>query len=867
SFKAILTPQSLLVLDFRGFGLERWLVVELAPQLASQSHSLPFEFTALEAILQHKVNTLHAQLNDVEPVLLDTLESLVDPKILSVDRSKLHILLQNSKSLSELETDIKVFKDTLLKILDEEEIIEELCLTKWTDPRVFEESSLGIDHAEEMELLLENYYMQAEELANKTRELKGLIDDSESVVFINLDSHRNVMMRLNLQLAMGSFSLSLFGLIGVAFGMNLESSFEEDPRVFWLVTGFMFLGSGLIWRRLLSFLGRHLMPSVPPLLLVSSQTPFSTTEDMYLEGRMSGDLPIDDEDGEDGSGSGSGDYDKEEMIRRFLHFSETTISKEMVPTRPQPTSDSPHRPSLTAADSQDATTEEKDTETTPFTSSNGDKSPTADWLTQMTSSTNMPTTKNTDTEFGMDITVIKDISKDDSLGSLDDSATKNRENKVLIVQDEDDIVPNNGQGSRMYDMENPEEVTSENMWERTEVLAGSDLAAEVAGYADVAKQIIDLAVFGAAQNRSYRRLADFTDTIGNRVSGSQNLEMAIKYMYNAMTQDGLDVYLEPVKIPHWVRGKESAEMIAPRAKRLAILGLGSSVGTPPEGIKAEVLVVQSFDELKQRASEAIGRIVVFNQPFVSYGETVAYRAYGASEAAKVGAVATLIRSITPFSINSPHTGLQDYQDGVKRIPSACITVEDAELMWRMAQRGQRIVVRLTMGAKTLPDAESFNTVAEIPGWEHPEQVVLLSGHLDSWDVGQGAMDDGGGAMISWEALSLIKELGLRPRRTLRAVLWTAEEQGGVGAQQYFDLHKVNMSNFDLVMESDLGTFTPEALQFTGSDAARKVMAEVVKLLAPINTTKLEAHGEGTDISPWLKAGVPASLKFILLNLK
>ncbi|XP_029308449.1 magnesium transporter MRS2 homolog, mitochondrial isoform X2 [Cottoperca gobio] len=266
SFKAIVTPQSLLVLDFRGYGLERWLVLELAPQLASQSHSLPFEFRALEAILQHKVNTLQTRLNVVEPIMLDTLESLVDPKILSIDRSKLHILLQNSKSLSELETDIKVFKDTLLKILDEDEIIEELCLTKWTDPRVFEESSLGIDHAEEMELLLENYFMQAEELGNKTRELKGLMDDSESVVFINLDSHRNVMMRLNLQLAMGSFSLSLFGLIGVAFGMNLASSFEEDPRVFWLVTGFMFLGSGLIWRRLLSFLGRHLEPSVPPLI-------------------------------------------------------------------------------------------------------------------------------------------------------------------------------------------------------------------------------------------------------------------------------------------------------------------------------------------------------------------------------------------------------------------------------------------------------------------------------------------------------------------------------------------------------------------------------------------------------------------------
>ncbi|XP_047455356.1 magnesium transporter MRS2 homolog, mitochondrial [Mugil cephalus] len=263
ALKAILTPDSLLVLDFRGVGLERWLVLELAPQLALQTHSLPFEFRALEVILQHKVNTLQSRLNDVEPAILDTLESLVDPKILSADRSQLHILLQNSKSLSELETEIKVFKESLLKILDEDEIIEELCLTKWTDPRVFEESNLGIDHAEEMELLLENYYLQAEELGNKARELKGLIDDSESVIFINLDSHRNVMMRLNLQLTMGSFSLTLFGLIGVAFGMNLTTAFEDDPRAFWLVTGLMFIGSGVIWRRLLSFLGRHLEPSIP----------------------------------------------------------------------------------------------------------------------------------------------------------------------------------------------------------------------------------------------------------------------------------------------------------------------------------------------------------------------------------------------------------------------------------------------------------------------------------------------------------------------------------------------------------------------------------------------------------------------------
>ncbi|XP_029446623.1 magnesium transporter MRS2 homolog, mitochondrial-like [Rhinatrema bivittatum] len=266
--KAVITPEYLLVLDYRHLNLEQWLFKELAPQLAGEgqlvTYSLPFEFRAIEAILQYRISSLQGRLQVLQPHILETLESLVDPKLLSVDRSKLHVLLQNGKSLSELETDIKVFKEAILKILDEEELIEELCLTKWTDPQAFEESISGIDHAEEMELLLENYYQQAEDLANAARELKELIDDSESVIFINLDSHRNVMMRLNLQLTMGTFSLSLFGLIGVAFGMNLESSFEEDPRAFWLVTGFMFLGSGLIWRRLLSFLGRHLEPSVPP---------------------------------------------------------------------------------------------------------------------------------------------------------------------------------------------------------------------------------------------------------------------------------------------------------------------------------------------------------------------------------------------------------------------------------------------------------------------------------------------------------------------------------------------------------------------------------------------------------------------------
>ncbi|XP_053571206.1 carboxypeptidase Q isoform X2 [Bombina bombina] len=381
---------------------------------------------------------------------------------------------------------------------------------------------------------------------------------------------------------------------------------------------------------------------------------------------------------------------------------------------------------------------------------------------------------------------------------------------------------------------------------------------EIASYEDIAKQIINLAVYGSAQNRSYDRLARFVDTVGNRMSGTDNLKNAIKYMYNALQEDKLqNVSLEAVKVPHWERGEEMAIMIKPRVKNLAILGLGGSIGTSSEGITSEVIVVSSFTELHSRAKEANGKIVVYNQPFVSYPETVQYRAYGAVEAAKVGAVASLIRSVTPFSINSPHTGWQDYQDNVPKIPTACITVEDAEMLARIASRGDKIIISLKMGAINHPDADSYNTIAEIIGSKYPEQVVIVSGHLDSWDVGQGAMDDGGGAFISWEALSLIKDLGLRPKRTVRLVLWTGEEQGGVGARQYYESHKGNIANFDLVMESDMGTFMPVGIQFTGNTKARAIMNEVMQLLKPINITNLYKDAEGTDINYWINAGVPA----------
>ncbi|XP_021072366.1 carboxypeptidase Q isoform X2 [Mus pahari] len=389
-----------------------------------------------------------------------------------------------------------------------------------------------------------------------------------------------------------------------------------------------------------------------------------------------------------------------------------------------------------------------------------------------------------------------------------------------------------------------------------------EIKEEIANYEDVAKAIINLAVYGKYQNRSYERLGLLVDAVGPRLSGSKNLEKAIQIMYQNLQQDGLEnVHLEKVRIPHWERGEESAVMLVPRIHKMAILGLGSSIGTPPGGITAEVLVVTSFDELQRRASEARGKIIVYNQPYTGYGETVQYRVQGAVEAAKVGAVASLIRSIASFSIYSPHTGAQEYQDGVPKIPTACITVEDAEMMSRMASRGNKIVIHLEMGAQTYPDTDSFNTVAEITGSMYPEEVVLVSGHLDSWDVGQGALDDGGGAFISWEALSLVKDLGLRPKRTLRLVLWTAEEQGGIGASQYYELHKANVSKYSLVMEADSGTFLPTGLQFTGSDKARAIMKEVMNLLQPLNVTKVFRNGEGTDINFWIQAGVPgASLR-------
>jgi len=261
----------------------------------------------------------------------------------------------------------------------------------------------------------------------------------------------------------------------------------------------------------------------------------------------------------------------------------------------------------------------------------------------------------------------------------------------------------------------------------------------VATYQETADRIIRTA---QADSAAWQRLALMTDTFGNRLSGSEALERTIDWVLAEMKRDGLaNAHTEPVMVPHWVRGHESAELVSPRAKPLPMLGLGGSVGTPKKGITAEVLVVTSFDDLKARAASAKGKIVLWDVPFTEYGATVAYRWGGASAAARAGAVASLVRSVGPASIASPHTGGMGYDSTAARIPAAALTVEDAMMLHRMQDRGDKIVVHLTMEARTLPDAPSRNVMAELVGTEHPDQVVVLGGHVDSWDVGQGAMED------------------------------------------------------------------------------------------------------------------------------
>jgi carboxypeptidase Q len=394
-------------------------------------------------------------------------------------------------------------------------------------------------------------------------------------------------------------------------------------------------------------------------------------------------------------------------------------------------------------------------------------------------------------------------------------------------------------------------VVSSNLGLAKQAESGQDI---VKAHRAVADQIIDAAM---ADSAAWDRLAYLTDTFGPRFSGSPNLELAIDWILEAMKADGLEnVRGESVMVPHWVRGEETLQILSPHNRKLQILGLGGSVGTGPKGITGEVFVVNSYDDLVANKEKAKGKIVLWNVAFTTYGATGAYRRNGAARAAEAGAIASLVRSITPASLYTPHTGSSTYEDGIPRIPHAAVTIEDAMMMQRMQDRGQMITVKLTMDDVMLPDAPSRNVVAELVGSEFPDEVIVFGGHIDSWDVGTGAMDDAGGCVAAWEALRIMKKLGLRPKRTIRVVMWTNEENGTRGGNGYRDAHLDELDNHILAIESDGGVFAPIGFGFSGSEAAFATITQIGKLLTRIDSGKITKGGGGADIGPIMALGVP-----------
>ncbi len=375
-------------------------------------------------------------------------------------------------------------------------------------------------------------------------------------------------------------------------------------------------------------------------------------------------------------------------------------------------------------------------------------------------------------------------------------------------------------------------------------------------YRDAAAHLIGAAL---SSDAAWQRLAYIGDTFGHRLSGSPNLEAAIKWAVDEMKRDGLEnVRAEPVKVPHWVRGNESLEIVGAIPQPLVILGLGNSVGTPAGGVEADLVIAHSFEDLDAMRDRVKGRIVLLNVPFTTYGETVRYRSAGPSRVAALGGVAMLIRAVGPAGLRTPHTGALQYAEGQPQIPAAAVTAEDAARLQRMVDRGTPVRLKLMMEARFLPDADSANIVGELRGRERPDEVVVIGGHFDSWDVGTGSTDDGGGCVATWEALRLMKKLNLRPRRTVRVVLWTNEENGGRGGLSYRDRHQGELGNHVMMMESDSGVFRPRGFGFSGTDGARAKIRDIAMLLTGIQLDAVGPSGGGADIGPSVQhANIPA----------
>lgn len=361
-------------------------------------------------------------------------------------------------------------------------------------------------------------------------------------------------------------------------------------------------------------------------------------------------------------------------------------------------------------------------------------------------------------------------------------------------------------------------------------------------------------LLAAARDSSlaWERLAYLTDRIGARLASSPAMAKAVAWAVDTLRGDRLDrVWTEPVTVPHWRRGRERLAMLAPVERELPVLGLGGSVGTP--GIEAPVVVLRSFDELGPHLA---GAMAVFNVPMGEgvptirhYGAAATYRVAGAAAAARHGAVAVLVRSITTRSLATPHTGLVSYQEGVPRIPAASITTEDADTLERLSRAGVPVRLRLEMDATEAGTVESRNVLAEIRGAARPQEIVLVGAHLDSWDVGQGAHDNGTGVVHVLETMRLIRDLEVRPRRTIRAVLFTGEEVGVYGGRAYAAAHAAE--RHVAALESDLGGFKPRAW---GASGTRQQLGWLADIARPLGMP-IFAGGGGADIAPLADQGV------------
>jgi carboxypeptidase Q len=374
---------------------------------------------------------------------------------------------------------------------------------------------------------------------------------------------------------------------------------------------------------------------------------------------------------------------------------------------------------------------------------------------------------------------------------------------------------------------------------------------------------------------AYRQVAHLADNIGPRLSGSAQAAKAVEYVAAELKAIGCEVQFEKVMVPHWVRGEETAALVQwpgmaeNTTQKIVLCALGGSIATPKEGITAEVIAAKDFEELKSMPREKVaGKIVLFNYAFdqqmaaegrggEAYGESVVYRSDGPSAAARQGAVACLIRAVGGADYRIPHTGQTQYAEDAPKIPAGAVTTEDAELIVDLVRQGA-VKMKLVLTPQTLPNAESANVIGEIKGSEHPEQIVIVSGHLDSWDLGTGAIDDGAGVAVSMEVANLIQKLHLKPKRTIRVIAWMNEENGSAGSKQYEKDHAKDFANHFAAMETDGGAGHPLGLNIKGKADLKAMLKPVAAILQTSGAGMLNLVEHcGADIEPLEKANVPA----------